>query len=389
MVSVLSLEEVRKVRPHISLGEESDQDRFTGERFLPGYSDGSIELQHVHRYAFALPFVAGRSVIDIACGEGYGCDLMGQVAAQVIGIDIDSGAIEMARQRYSRPNLQFKEGSASAIPMDDSSVDVVVSFETLEHLVDQNAFWSEIKRVLKTGGILVISSPNRDAYNKQRIDENPFHTRELTQEELVSELSCLFAHYQLFSQDIVFGSLLWPVSAEAMPRTIISLDPTSHEIKWRVGDEVARPYSLAVASDKSLPLSGHSIYTGRYPPNAMAALVGGIVERDQHVRELQSQLAHLETSRAALAAEAERDNEQLTEQNTLLLAQRDELLEQKELLTVKRDEALLRGERLRETLSEQDKVIEGLKLMIDQYAKRLATSGASSIARPQSIEDKN
>jgi len=389
MVSVVSVEEVRKVRPRISPGEESDQDRFTGERFLPGYSDGSIELQHVHRYAFALPFVVGRSVLDIACGEGYGCDLMTQVAAQVIGIDIDHGAIEMAQQRYSRPNLQFKEGSASAIPVDDGSVDVVVSFETLEHLVDQDAFWSEIRRVLKTGGILVISSPNRDAYNEQRTCENPFHTRELTQEELVSELSHRFAHHQLFSQDVVFGSLLLPISAEAMPQTIISLDPTTHEIIWRVGDEVTRPYSLAVASDKPLPISGQSIYTGRYPPNAMAALVGGIVERDQHVRELGSQLADLEASRAALAAEAKRDNEQLTEQNTLLLAQRDELLEQKELLTVKRDEALFRGERLRETLLEQDKVIEGLKSMVDQYAKRLATSTASTIAQQQSVEDKN
>jgi 2-polyprenyl-3-methyl-5-hydroxy-6-metoxy-1,4-benzoquinol methylase len=389
MVPAVLLQEVRNVRPQVSLGEESDQDQFTGERFLPGYSDGSIELQHVHRYAFALPFVVGRSVLDIACGEGYGCDLMGQVAAQVIGIDIDSGAIEMARKRYSRPNLQFKEGSTSAIPMDDSSVDVIVSFETLEHLLDQNAFWSEIRRVLKPEGILVISSPNRDVYNEQRTTENPFHMRELTQEELISELSCRFAHHQLFSQDIVFGSLLLPISAEATAQTIISLDPNTHEITWQVGDEVRRPYLLAVASDQSLSISGQSIYTGRYPPNAMAALVGGIVERDQHLRELKSELARLEASRAALAAEAKRDNEQLTEQNTLLLVQRDELLEQKELLAVKRDEALLRGERLRETLTEQDKVIEGLKSIVDQYAKRLATSAASTIARRQSIEDKN
>jgi ubiquinone/menaquinone biosynthesis C-methylase UbiE len=385
MVPVVLLEEVRNVRPQISLGEESDQDQFTGERFLPGYSDGSIELQHVHRYAFALPFVVGRSVLDIACGEGYGCDLIGQVAAQVIGIDIDSGAIEMARKRYSRPNLQFKEGSTSAIPMDDSSVDVVVSFETLEHLVDQNAFWSEIRRVLKTGGMLVISSPNRDVYNEQRTTENPFHKRELTQEELVSELSRRFAHHQLFSQDIVFGSLLLPISAEAMPQTIISLDPNTREITWQVGGEVRRPYLLAVASDKSLSISGQSIYTGRYPPNAMASLVGGIVERDQHVRELKSQLANLDASRAALAAAIKRDDEKLAEQNRLLMAQRDEALLQAEKLR----ETQLREERLRQTLSEQDKVIQELQSIVDQNAKRLAASAASTIRRQHSVEDKN
>jgi hypothetical protein len=62
---------------------------------------------------------------------------------------------------------------------------------------------------LKTGGALVISSPNRDVYNEQRTTQNPFHTRELRQKELISELSCRFAHHQLFSQDIVFGSLLF------------------------------------------------------------------------------------------------------------------------------------------------------------------------------------
>jgi 2-polyprenyl-3-methyl-5-hydroxy-6-metoxy-1,4-benzoquinol methylase len=389
MAPAVLLEEVRNVRPQLSMGEEEDQDQFTGERFLPGYSDGSIELQHVHRYAFALPFVVGRSVLDIACGEGYGCDLMGQVAAQVIGIDIDTGAIEMARKRYSRPNLQFKEGSTSAIPMPDGSVDVVVSFETLEHLVDQNAFWSEIKRVLKTGGMLVISSPNRDAYNEQRTTKNPFHTHELTQDELVSDVSRRFAHHQLFSQDIIFGSLLLPISAEAMPQTIVSVDPNTREITWQVGGEVRRPYLLAVASDKPVSISGHSVYTGRYPPNAMASLVGGIVERDHHVRELKSTLTNLDASRAALAAAVQRDEKKLTEQNEKLKEMHAELSEQKELLEAKRNEAVLREERLRETLSEQDKVIQGLKCIVDEYTKRLATSAASTTKRQHSVEDQN
>src|SRR5690348_13511788 len=108
---------------------------FTGERFVP-HTEGDIQLEHMHRYVAARLLVQGKRVLDIACGEGYGSDLLSEAAASVVGVDIDEAAISHARQAYVRPNLKFLRGDAVAIPLGDSSVDVVVSFETIEHLAD-------------------------------------------------------------------------------------------------------------------------------------------------------------------------------------------------------------------------------------------------------------
>jgi cyclopropane fatty-acyl-phospholipid synthase-like methyltransferase len=105
---------------------------FDGERFIPGM-DGALELEHVHRYALAKKLAAGKIVLDIASGEGYGSRMLAGVAARVIGVDISDDAIAHARQTYRAPNLEFRTGSCAAIPLEDRSVDLVVSFETIEH----------------------------------------------------------------------------------------------------------------------------------------------------------------------------------------------------------------------------------------------------------------
>ena len=99
----------------------------TGERYLPE-QPGRIRYEHLHRYYLANDLVAGKDVLDIACGEGYGCDLMADAAAQVIGVDIDEETIRRARQTYAeRGNLRFLAGGCEAIPLADHSVDVVLS----------------------------------------------------------------------------------------------------------------------------------------------------------------------------------------------------------------------------------------------------------------------
>ena len=72
---------------------------FTGERFVPGCA-GEIAYEHWHRYAFARQFVAGKRVLDAACGEGYGSALLASVAASVVGVDIDAPAVAHAAERY-------------------------------------------------------------------------------------------------------------------------------------------------------------------------------------------------------------------------------------------------------------------------------------------------
>lgn len=121
---------------------------FTGERFVP-QCQGEIAAEHYHRYFFASGFVAGKRVLDIASGEGYGTHILAQSAAHVTGVDISPEAVANATQKYAGDRIAFLQGSAATIPLPDAAVDVVVSFETLEHLSEQEDMLSEIRRVLR------------------------------------------------------------------------------------------------------------------------------------------------------------------------------------------------------------------------------------------------
>jgi ubiquinone/menaquinone biosynthesis C-methylase UbiE len=98
---------------------------WTGERFVP-HVTGNVRLEHLHRYAFACELAAGKTVLDIACGEGYGSVMLARVAKHVIGVDIAREVIEHAAGKYRRKNLEFRIGSCGEIPVADSSVDLVV-----------------------------------------------------------------------------------------------------------------------------------------------------------------------------------------------------------------------------------------------------------------------
>src|SRR5512140_990226 len=105
---------------------------FTGERFVPG-TRGEIWMEHWHRYHFASRWVAGKRVLDIACGEGYGSALLARRAQSVLGVDVSPESIAHAQKAYaSLANASFVNGSCNAIPAGDASIDVAISFETLE-----------------------------------------------------------------------------------------------------------------------------------------------------------------------------------------------------------------------------------------------------------------
>jgi len=124
---------------------------FTGERYVPGVT-GPIQHEHYHRYLFAAPLCRGHVVLDIACGEGFGCFLLAQAAAEVVGVDIDAQTVHHAERQYASPRLRFLVGNATAIPVPAGSVDVVTSFETIEHFQDHELFLAEVDRVLRPGG---------------------------------------------------------------------------------------------------------------------------------------------------------------------------------------------------------------------------------------------
>jgi SAM-dependent methyltransferase len=188
---------------------------FTGERFVPG-TEGEIAHEHWHRYFFARRFAAGRRVLDVACGEGYGSALLSEVASNVVGVDIDALSVCHARANYaSRGNLSFLEGSITALPLPPASVDSIISFETVEHLdaADQRPMIAEFARVLAPGGLVLLSSPNRPEYSDARSYANPFHRHELDRDELARLLDAGFPARQWYRQRRYFGSALWAEEA--------------------------------------------------------------------------------------------------------------------------------------------------------------------------------
>lgn len=179
----------------------------SGERFDPSMS-GAIAVEHLHRYAIIGEVVKDRNVLDIASGEGYGTYHIAKKARSVIGVDIAEDVIAKAKVKYIRDNLEFRVGSCFDIPVESRSVDVVVSFETIEHLDRHQEMIEEIHRVLTRDGVLVISSPDKLNYSDLRKYKNPHHVKELYRSELVDLLQKYFGHVEIYGQRAVAGSAI-------------------------------------------------------------------------------------------------------------------------------------------------------------------------------------
>jgi ubiquinone/menaquinone biosynthesis C-methylase UbiE len=180
---------------------------FTGERMVPEYNAGKqIYAEHMSRYLFATQFTVDKEVLDIACGSGYGSHLLlveGK-SKTIVGVDIAKETVDYCKEKYKSEKLSFVVGSCEEIPLPDKSFDVVVSFETIEHINNHAGFLKEIKRVLRANGILVMSTPNADISQK----ENHFHVHEINVGEFDNMLMKHFKHLKLFYQDIGLGSYI-------------------------------------------------------------------------------------------------------------------------------------------------------------------------------------
>jgi SAM-dependent methyltransferase len=197
---------------------------FTGERFVPG-AKGEIWMEHWHRYHFAARWAAGRRVLDVACGEGYGSALLATVAARVTGIDLSQPAIAHAQRTYAgTPNLEFARASCTRLPLADGSVDLAVTFETLEHIEGQARFLDELARVVKPGGVLVLSCPNKVEYSDKRGYANEFHVRELYREELAELVAARFPFSEWYGQRPTFYSVIAPEAPEAARGELVEVD---------------------------------------------------------------------------------------------------------------------------------------------------------------------
>lgn len=227
---------------------------FTGERFTPECVR-EIWYEHWHRYAFARSLVGGKRVLDAACGEGYGSALLSAAASDVIAIDISAETVRHARLRYGpRSNLDYRVGDATALELADQSVDVVVSFETLEHLHDQERLLDGFARVLTDDGLLLISSPDKHTYSDITGHVNEFHVRELYLPEFQQLLARHFPHVRLYGQKLLFQSALWALDAGSRRRNIDAWTADQATVELTPGMDYAPLYFLAVCSKQPLSL---------------------------------------------------------------------------------------------------------------------------------------
>ena len=167
-----------------------------GERMIPERSHARTFWEHVGRYRFACAHASGKRVLDVASGEGYGsAGLRRAGASSVIGVDRSSAACARARQKYG---VEAVVGDAHHLPIGSRSIDLVVSFETIEHLERPGRFLDECARVLRDDGTLIVSTPNRPVYAAEVA--NPHHLGELNREEFLGLLLERFGTVSLFTQ---------------------------------------------------------------------------------------------------------------------------------------------------------------------------------------------
>jgi len=274
---------------------------FTGERFTPECLR-EIAYEHWHRYAWAGRRVDRLEVLDAACGEGYGSFLLGRRASSVVGVDIDPQAIDHARKRYAGRNVRFECADCTQLPLDDDSVDAVVSFETLEHLEAQDQLLAEFRRVLRPDGFLLLSSPDRQTYSDETGYSNPFHVRELYREEFESLLARYFPAWRLFGQKLMFVSAVWRLDDSGRARAdwltatgddVVAGGQPALKPLYFLAEAAAAPDFLPGGDGLSLYGDDQESVYQHYNEEVRKHIRAGelLAERDAEIAELKARLA--------------------------------------------------------------------------------------------------
>jgi SAM-dependent methyltransferase len=201
--------------------------------------------EHRARYRFAARYVHGKRVLDIACGAGFGLQMLRQAGAYAVGMDLDTQALREA-QPITGPSVA--QANALLLPIADERVDVVSSFETIEHVTDAAAFIAELRRVLRPGGMLILSTPNREFGPPT---SNPYHIQEFSRAELHALLRQAFAEVAIYGQ--------WPdPSYRYVPYRMIEPDTSPAALLWKTANRLP----FGVKDRLAHSLTGRSWYPG-------------------------------------------------------------------------------------------------------------------------------
>jgi len=207
------------------------------ERFVFS-SDTSSQLiydEHIIRYRLAGSLATGKRVLDVACGTGYGSKILVDSGADSVkSVDIDKDALAKAKANYSEAKIEFIHDSAESLEkIPDDSIDLIVSFETIEHLPNYQRYLQSLKRVLAPSGIALISTPNKAIFGQK----NPFHVKEFTRSEFESSLAPIFKNIRILEQVNGIGSAI----------------KADQQIVTELSNNGATQYFVAVCSNEDLP----------------------------------------------------------------------------------------------------------------------------------------
>lgn len=246
---------------------------FTGERVIPGRTDPDLLNEHVARYRFAEALVSGRVALDAGCGVGYGAAELARRAARVYALDNAHDAVADGFQTYGSERVRFVQGSCSALPFPDRSLDVVVAFEVIEHLEDWRGLLAEARRVLRADGQFLVSTPNRPYYEESRSEPNPYHVHEFDYAEFRDALSEVFPHTTIFLENHTQAITFTPDPVQGLRTAIAGEAPRPEESH----------FFLAVCSES--PQYGSPAFV--FIPES-----GNVLrERERHIDLLEGELA--------------------------------------------------------------------------------------------------
>lgn len=182
----------------------NDKEFNAGERLYLGATKTLPESikDHFDRYEFAKKYLKPDFVVlDAACGTGYGSEILARSVKKVVGLEISDHALDWGRKHHQRENVELRKADLNKkLDFSDNYFDAIVSFETLEHVANQDNLLSEFKRVLRPGGVLIISSPDRDIITTKGGAQNEYHINELSKKEFVDTMNKYFKTEEIFGQ---------------------------------------------------------------------------------------------------------------------------------------------------------------------------------------------
>lgn len=198
------------------------------ERWIKGMMYASTEKEHLDRYKFAQNYTLGKRVLDMACGSGYGSFLIATEgkADMVIGVDLDRDAIRYGNHRYASSNVERYVADATQFRAEEK-FEVILSFETIEHVPDYELLLKNYARNLKEDGFLLISTP----INKVTTSDlkNPYHVIEWSFFDFHKLIEKYFSIEEIYLQNIISEKKIIPKKVDVLTKIKFKFRPDLKE----------------------------------------------------------------------------------------------------------------------------------------------------------------